>query len=106
MIMGGGPDAPSKPSSSEKQLVLCTLPWPRERAEKGIAGLKEEFEDVEVEYYHTKFENGKVEPIDIPEGTFSRLIKQLLQKLGFVLQRYRCCGYFSEPHPSAYGSLG
>ncbi|OAL07444.1 hypothetical protein IQ06DRAFT_289164 [Phaeosphaeriaceae sp. SRC1lsM3a] len=70
--MGGGPDAPSKPSSSEKQLVLCTLPWPRERAEKGIAGLKEEFEDVEVEYYHTKFENGKVEPIDIPEDVLTR----------------------------------
>lgn len=66
--MGGGPDAPSKSTSSEKQLVLCTLPWPREKAETGIAGLKEEFGDVEVEYYYTK---PRAEPTEIPEGTFS-----------------------------------
>lgn len=66
--MGGGPDAPSKPSSSEKQLVLCTLPWPRETAERGIAGLKEEFKDVEVEYYYSKAK----EPLEIPEDILAR----------------------------------
>ncbi|KAH7408461.1 hypothetical protein DE146DRAFT_605802 [Phaeosphaeria sp. MPI-PUGE-AT-0046c] len=70
--MGGGPDAPSKPSSSKKELVLCTLPWPQEKAEKSIAGLKEEFNDVEVDYYYTKFENGKMEPTDIPEDVLAR----------------------------------
>jgi hypothetical protein len=90
MIMGGGPDAPSKPSSSEKQLVLCTLPWPQEKAEKGIAGLKEEFNDVEVEYYYTK--PGK-ELVEIPEGMFSKNIMQLTESKP-VLPCYRCCGNY------------
>lgn len=71
--MGGGPDAPSKPALSEKQLVLCTLPWPQERAERAIAGLKEEFNNVEVEYYYTK----SGEPSNVPEGTWSKVVKQV-----------------------------
>ena len=86
MIMGGGPDAPSRQPSSEKQLVLCTLPWPQERAEKGIAGLKEEFKDVEVKYYYTQWDHGKLVPIEIPEGEFSTLLMVLLSS--FVLQHY------------------
>lgn len=96
MIMGGGPDAPSKPSSSEKQLVLCTLPWPKDKAEKGIAGLKEEFKDVEVEYYYTQ---PSKEPIEISEGTLSKLINQHSNSKP-ILPCYRCCGnYWSRSLP-------
>jgi hypothetical protein len=58
--MGGGPDTPSN-----KELVLCALPWSEEDAKTGLEGLKEEFGDLEVKYYHT--EHGK--QVDVPEGT-------------------------------------
>lgn len=68
VAMGGGEDFPSRGASKEKEIVLCTLPWPKESANKGIEELKKEFKDVEVHYYHTKSEHGKVQPIDVPEG--------------------------------------
>lgn len=67
VIMGGGPEVPSR-ESGKKELVLCALPWEEDRAKKGIEGLKDEFKDVEVEYYYTHFENGKVSPLDVPAG--------------------------------------
>jgi|TARA_R110002003_G_scaffold234_5_gene16937 hypothetical protein len=67
VAMGGGPEVPSK-ESGKKELVLCTLPWPEEGAKKGLDGLKEEFKDVEVKYFHSVFNNGKSEPLDVPEG--------------------------------------
>lgn len=70
VIMGGGPDVPSKESSG-KELVLCALPWPQQRAQKGIDGLKEEFKDVDVEYFYTAFDNGKLAVVDIPESTYA-----------------------------------
>lgn len=69
--MGGGPEIPS-PSSSKKELVLCALPWEQNNAQKGLDGLKEEFKDLDVEYFYTAFENGKVAAVDIPEGTYAR----------------------------------
>ena len=69
VAMGGGPDIPSRDGASkEKVLVLCTLPWPEEIAAHGIQALKEAFNDVELRYFHSKFENGKMEPLDVPEG--------------------------------------
>jgi hypothetical protein len=69
VAMGGGPDLPSRDGSSKKkELVLCALPWPEEQAAHGIKALKEAFEDVEVAYYHSKFENGKPELVDVPKG--------------------------------------
>jgi hypothetical protein len=68
VIMGGGPDVPSK-DASKKELVLCSLPWPQDKAQKGMDGLKEEFKDVDVEYFYTAFDNGKLAAVDIPEGT-------------------------------------
>jgi hypothetical protein len=70
VAMGGGPDLPSRGASKEKELVLCALPWPEEQAERGIKALKEAFEDVEVKYYHSKFENGKPALVDVPDGKF------------------------------------
>jgi hypothetical protein len=70
VIMGGGPDTPSRDSSGEKELLLCTLPWPEEDTKKSVDALKAEFKDIEVKYFHTKFENGKAAPIDIPEGMY------------------------------------
>lgn len=69
VAMGGGPDLPERNGASkEKELVLCALPWPEEQATHGIKALKEAFDDVKVEYYHSKFENGKAELVDVPEG--------------------------------------
>jgi hypothetical protein len=69
VAMGGGPDLPSRGGASkEKELVLCALPWPEEEAERGIKALKEAFEDVDVKYYHSKFENGKPKLVDVPDG--------------------------------------
>jgi hypothetical protein len=67
VIMGGGPDVPSK-DSGEKELVLCALPWPAERINKAVESLKEEFKDVEVKCFNTAHENGNTTTIDIPEG--------------------------------------
>jgi hypothetical protein len=66
VAMGGGPDLPSRDGSKKKDVVLCALPWPEEQAANGIKALKEAFEDVEVAY--SKFENGKSELVDVPEG--------------------------------------
>jgi hypothetical protein len=68
VALGGGPDLPSKDMTKGKELVLCTLPVPEEQAEREIKALKEAFNDVEVKYYHTKFDNGKPELVHIPEG--------------------------------------
>jgi hydroxymethylpyrimidine pyrophosphatase-like HAD family hydrolase len=68
-MMGGGPDAPSKQCSGEQQLVLCTLPWPKENAAKSVDALKEEFPDLEVEYFYTQHLNGKIKPLEISKGT-------------------------------------
>jgi hypothetical protein len=68
VAMGGGPDLPSRDGSKKKEVVLCALPWPEEQAANGIKALKEAFEDVEVTYYHSKFENGKSKLVDVPEG--------------------------------------
>jgi hypothetical protein len=69
VAMGGGPDIPARDGASkEKQLVLCTLPWPEEQAAHGIQALKETFGDIEVEYHYSRFENGKLGSVDVPEG--------------------------------------
>lgn len=68
VTMGGGSNFPVKNASKAKELVLCTLPWPEEGAKKGIEELKKEFGDVEVQYFHSKFENGKSLALDVPEG--------------------------------------
>lgn len=67
VAMGGGSDLPIRESKG-KELVLCALPWPRENAQKGIKELEDIFGDVEVEYFHTVFNNGKMEALDISEG--------------------------------------
>jgi len=63
--MGGGPEAPSKQMSDKKELVLCALPFPPEAAVKPIALLKEEFNDVDLEYYYTP----QQKPTTVPDGT-------------------------------------
>jgi hypothetical protein len=68
VAMGGGPDLPSRDGSKKKELVLCALPWPEEQAANGIKALKEAFEDVDVAYYHSKYENGKPVLVDVPKG--------------------------------------
>ncbi|EMD94500.1 hypothetical protein COCC4DRAFT_148497 [Bipolaris maydis ATCC 48331] len=71
--MGGGPDIPVRDGmSKEKELVLCTLPWPEDQASVGIQELKEAFGNVEVTYYYTKHANGKMEPLDVPEEILRR----------------------------------
>lgn len=77
VAMGGGPDIPVRDGmSKEKELVLCTLPWPEDQASVGIQELKEAFGNVEVTYYYTKHANGKMEPLDVPEGTLERETQQ------------------------------
>ncbi|KAH7087088.1 hypothetical protein FB567DRAFT_59164 [Paraphoma chrysanthemicola] len=71
VAMGGGPEVPLK-ESGKKELILCTLPWPEEQVQKGIEGLKEEFKDVEVKYFHSVFDNGKSEPLQVPEEYLNR----------------------------------
>lgn len=66
--MGGGEDIPSRTASKEKELVICALPWPQEKAQKGIDEFKKTFEDIDVHYVYTKFENGKMHAVDVPEG--------------------------------------
>lgn len=68
VAMGGGTELPARGGSQEKELVLCVLPWPEENAQKGITELKDAFKDVEVKYFNSKFENGKMKPLDVPEG--------------------------------------
>ncbi|KAI1515688.1 SerA Phosphoglycerate dehydrogenase [Pyrenophora tritici-repentis] len=70
--MGGGPELPSRGTPKEKELVLCTLPWPEERAARGIKALKEAFDDVEVKYYHSKYSNGNAESLVVPDDVLRR----------------------------------
>ncbi|KAH7399289.1 hypothetical protein BKA66DRAFT_160330 [Pyrenochaeta sp. MPI-SDFR-AT-0127] len=72
VIMGGGSNLPVRDVSKEKELVLCTLPWPEEGAKRGIEELKKEFDNVEVQYFHSKFENGKSFDLDVPEDLLNR----------------------------------
>ncbi|KAF1944143.1 hypothetical protein EJ02DRAFT_432696 [Clathrospora elynae] len=72
VAMGGGLDLPSREAENGKELVVCALPWPEEKVESGIKALKEAFRDVEVKYFHTKFANGKVEPVDVSDDILQR----------------------------------
>ncbi|CAN9337430.1 unnamed protein product [Alternaria alternata] len=71
VAMGGGPDIPSRHAEKEKELVLCALPWPQEICEHGMKELREAFDDVEVKYFHAKWEGGKSE-VDVPEDLIKR----------------------------------
>lgn len=89
VAMGGGPDIPVRDSASkEKELVLCTLPWPEEQASAGIQALKEAFGNVEVKYYHTKYANGKMEPVDVPEGTLEKEFNSNLPDISCWCKRF------------------
>lgn len=66
--MGGGPEAPFKPASKEKELVLAVLPWPAEQCKPGIDALEKEFSHLQVQYYYSHYDNGKVIVDDIPPG--------------------------------------
>ncbi|KAF1359486.1 hypothetical protein EJ07DRAFT_120162 [Lizonia empirigonia] len=66
--MGGGPEAPSKSATKEKELVLAVLPWPAAQCKKGIEALKKEFDHLQVQHYYSHFENGKVTVDDMPDG--------------------------------------
>ncbi len=66
VIMGGGPETPSKPDAQKKELVLAVLPWPKEQCKTGIAALEAEFNHLEVQHYYSHFDNGKITVDDIP----------------------------------------
>lgn len=68
VAMGGGPELLHAGGSEEKELILCVIPFPESAAKKGIEELKKEFPNVEVHYFWSKFNNGKLEPVDVPEG--------------------------------------
>jgi hypothetical protein len=68
--MGGGPTAPVSNEAKEKVLVTAVLPWPEKVCEKSIHELKDEFDDVEVQFFYSHFENGKVTGVDVPEGVY------------------------------------
>ncbi|RMZ66889.1 2-hydroxyacid dehydrogenase [Pyrenophora seminiperda CCB06] len=68
VAMGGGPELPTRGTTKEKELVLCTLPWPEESVARAIKGLKEAFDDVEVKYYCS---NGNSESL-VPEDVVGR----------------------------------
>ena len=70
VAMGGGADLPLRDLAEEKEIVLCTLLGPEERAKKAVAELKKEFDDIKILYYETKWENGKLVPLHVPEGTY------------------------------------
>lgn len=75
--MGGGVDLPSKEpkrvnGSKEKELVLCSLPWPEEGARRGIIALKDAFDDIEVEYIQNVHKNGVSESTTIPKDLLTR----------------------------------
>jgi phosphoglycerate dehydrogenase-like enzyme len=53
-------------------LIVCTLPWPEEMAARGIQALKEAFDDVEVKYFPSTFENGIAAPMEVPEDILQR----------------------------------
>jgi hypothetical protein len=89
-MMGGGPDNPSSNSSGEKELVLCALPWPEAGAKKGIEGLKEEFNDVEVKYFDSTSSKGQGNALDVPEGTYES--PRLFLMFDLVPPSFRCGG--------------
>jgi hypothetical protein len=66
--MGGGPTAPVSNEAKEKVLVTAVLPWPEKVCEKSIHDLKDEFDNVEVQFFYSHFENGKMTGVDVPEG--------------------------------------
>lgn len=65
--MGGGSELPIRGAAKEKELVICTLNYPKEDAKKVVEKLKKEL-DVDVEYFWTKLEVGKPHWVDVPEG--------------------------------------
>lgn len=68
VAMGGGADLPTRTGSKEKAVILCTLTWPEEVVEKAIEAVKKEFEDVDVHYFVSSFNNGKITPPEVPDG--------------------------------------
>lgn len=98
VAMGGGPNIPVRGSASkEKELVLCTLPWPEDQASAGIKELKEAFGDVEVKYYHTKYANGKMEPVDVSEGMLRKNTTAMCRTFSAGASDPRSCLFFLRP---------
>jgi hypothetical protein len=56
--MGGGPTVPASKEKGKPEKVC----------EKSIRDLKDEFGDVEVQFFHSRYENGKMEGVDVPKG--------------------------------------
>lgn len=69
-MMGGGPTTPDLKGEGkkEKTTVLAVLPWPEKVVAPAIKALEEEFNDIEVQFFYSHFENGKIEGVDVPEG--------------------------------------
>jgi hypothetical protein len=76
--MGGGPTAPAL-KEKEKKVVLAVLPWPEKVCTKSIRELEEEFEDVEVRFFYSHFENGKMTGVDVPEGMYWNLLRHSIR---------------------------
>ncbi len=70
VAMGGGKDLPTRDAKKEKELVLCTLVFPSEAVKHSIEQLEKEFDNIEVKYYITKFDNGKISNPVVPEGMY------------------------------------
>lgn len=70
VAMGGGPEALHRDGERARDLLLAVLPWPEKAAEKSIAGIKEEFPNLEVHYIPEQYSERKEErgKVAVPEG--------------------------------------
>ncbi|KAJ4362828.1 hypothetical protein N0V95_001202 [Ascochyta clinopodiicola] len=67
VAMGGGPEAPSRTASKDKELVLAVLPWPAGQCKTPIEALEKELDHLTVQYYYSRIENGKVIVDGLPD---------------------------------------
>lgn len=70
VAMGGGRELPLKEGEKSHQLLLAVLPWPESACGKVITEIKDEFPDLEFQYFHEQYSQNKEErgKLEVPEG--------------------------------------
>jgi hypothetical protein len=68
VLMGGGPEAPQRGDDQKRELLLCVQPSPVGGAKHVVEEIKEEFPNLDVQFFgHPEFAI-KEGDLSIPEG--------------------------------------
>lgn len=68
VFMGGGPEAPQRGDGQKRELLLCVQPLPESAVGNTISEIKEEFPNLEVQWFQQRSFVLKEGDLNIPEG--------------------------------------